>query len=184
MARQVVCAGECGGQIWLGTGSLGEGESTCRSCRRAAWKSVPCETCGVLMVPKKNPGRFCSRSCFGASQRLFDYGPGFDQLSSEERRRVRWRVWDRRRRAALRSVHSEPYLRSEIGDRDGWVCQLCREPVDSSLDYPDPWSASVDHVVPLSEGGDDVRSNVQIAHLRCNLKKGAAGAPEQLRLVG
>lgn len=32
-------------------------------------------------------------------------------------------------------------------------------------------SASLDHVVPLSKGGDHTRSNSVVAHLICNIRK-------------
>ncbi|WP_423797180.1 HNH endonuclease [Mycobacteroides abscessus] len=34
-------------------------------------------------------------------------------------------------------------------------------------------SASLDHVVPMSLGGDHLSTNVQCAHLKCNMDKGA-----------
>lgn len=35
-----------------------------------------------------------------------------------------------------------------------------------------PMSASVDHIVPLSRGGEHSMANVQCAHLSCNSSKG------------
>lgn len=72
----------------------------------------------------------------------------------------------------------------EIYDRDGWRCGLCRRKVNSGLKYPHPRCASLDHIVPLSLGGEHVRANVQLAHLDCNVRKGARSAGEQLLLVG
>ena len=40
------------------------------------------------------------------------------------------------------------------------------------LHWPDRRSPSVDHVVPLSRGGDDTLANVKLSHLTCNLSKG------------
>lgn len=37
--------------------------------------------------------------------------------------------------------------------------------------WPDAGSRSIDHAQPLSRSGHHVRSNVQAAHLGCNLKK-------------
>ena len=49
------------------------------------------------------------------------------------------------------------------------VCAICGRPVNFDLRFPDPWSATVDHIVPLSKGGNpaDV-ANMQLAHLQCN----------------
>lgn len=41
------------------------------------------------------------------------------------------------------------------------------------LVYPNPLSASLDHVVPLAWGGEHTAANVQLAHLKCNVAKGA-----------
>jgi 5-methylcytosine-specific restriction endonuclease McrA len=75
---------------------------------------------------------------------------------------------------------------AEVFRRDGWVCQLCGEPVDKRLVWPDPLSASLDHVVPLSLGGEHSPFNCQLAHLRCNVSKGnrVTADGEQLRLIG
>jgi len=48
---------------------------------------------------------------------------------------------------------------------------------------PHPKAPTVDHIVPVSEGGDDTRANVQLAHFVCNSVKGARGS-QQLALIG
>ena len=50
--------------------------------------------------------------------------------------------------------------------------------------WPDPEAASVDHIVPLSLGGDDTKANIQLAHFGCNCRKRNRGGGEQLRLIG
>lgn len=56
-------------------------------------------------------------------------------------------------------------------------CGICGGVVDKSLRYPDPRSASVDHVVPLSRGGDLLdRLNLRLAHWSCNTKRGSRRA--------
>ncbi|CAB4136887.1 HNHc domain containing protein [uncultured Caudovirales phage] len=87
-----------------------------------------------------------------------------------------------------KATAAERIVPAEVFARDGWVCQLCGRKVDPSLVYPHPMSASLDHVVPLSlvGGPGHVLSNVQLAHLRCNVRKGAKPIRdgEQLRLIG
>lgn len=56
--------------------------------------------------------------------------------------------------------------------RDGWVCGICQEPIDSLLQNPDPMSLSFDHVIPLSRGSPHSNDNLQPAHLDCNKRKG------------
>ena len=76
-----------------------------------------------------------------------------------------------RRQRLLEGAKSEPYLREDIFERDDWTCQLCQEPIDPELKWPDSGFASIDHIVPLSLGGDDTPANVQAAHLSCNISK-------------
>jgi 5-methylcytosine-specific restriction endonuclease McrA len=78
-----------------------------------------------------------------------------------------------RRRARIRNLPVVPYLRSDIFERDGWVCQLCSGPIDRAAVAPDWFSPSIDHVIPISAGGGDTPGNVQASHLICNIRKGA-----------
>lgn len=78
-----------------------------------------------------------------------------------------------RSRALLFGVAYEPVDRLKVFERDGWLCMLCMLPIDPDVKWPDPLSASLDHVVPLSRGGDHTYLNTQCAHLRCNIIKGA-----------
>ena len=51
-------------------------------------------------------------------------------------------------------------------------CGICGRPVNFDLKFPDPWSATLDHVVPVSKGGDPAAlENLQLAHLQCNRQK-------------
>mgnify|MGYP002525998550 CR=1 FL=1 len=52
------------------------------------------------------------------------------------------------------------------------VCGICGKPVDKSLKYPDPMSATVDHIIPIVKNGDPVSlDNLQLAHRYCNRMK-------------
>lgn len=64
------------------------------------------------------------------------------------------------------ATHSERLDRLTVWERDGGICGICQEPAD-----PDNWH--LDHVIPLSRGGDHTFANTQVSHPRCNLKKGA-----------
>lgn len=77
------------------------------------------------------------------------------------------------RRARHASAIKVPYSIQGIYDRDSWICGLCNGSVDPDLIYPNPEAASIDHVIPLSRGGDDAPDNVQLAHFRCNWAKGS-----------
>jgi 5-methylcytosine-specific restriction endonuclease McrA len=61
-------------------------------------------------------------------------------------------------------------------------CWLCHRWVDQSLPPRTPASRSVDHIVPLSLGGDPLdRANLRLAHHGCNSRRGANAPHAPLR---
>lgn len=62
--------------------------------------------------------------------------------------------------------------RQAVYERDGFVCQLCDDPVDVNLDSRDAMSATLDHIVPRSLGGLNEPANLRLAHRSCNSKRG------------
>lgn len=87
-----------------------------------------------------------------------------------ESHREEWTEAQRRRRALELGANV-----SETDLEALWTgtCPLCDEPMDRELRYPDPMSKSLDHITPLALGGDHAMGNLQWAHLRCNVAKGA-----------
>jgi hypothetical protein len=62
----------------------------------------------------------------------------------------------------------------EVGDRDGWRCWLCDEPVDPAMSVNDPRGPSVDsRTTDSRKRGADVE---RLAHRGCNTRKGAVKA--------
>lgn len=87
----------------------------------------------------------------------------------DERRKAHWSKRDALKRGAS---GAEVFTHLEVFERDKWVCRICEEEIDQKLKYPNPLSASLDHIVPLSKDGLHVLENVQAAHLVCNVRKG------------
>jgi len=143
-------------------------------CRTRYYRGVPkereCKHCGVTFQPLER-NVCCSEECR-------------HELNMHERRIYHKRYWrdSAKYRAELRANYHKRrmlvnYVTVELVDnetvfeRDGWVCKLCGGQIDRNTKWPDPWSASVDHIVPLSRGGNHSYANVQCAHLRCNCQK-------------
>lgn len=56
---------------------------------------------------------------------------------------------------------------------EGYInCSICGLPINLSLQYPHPWSLTIDHVIPIAKGGITNDGNLQPAHFRCNRSKG------------
>ncbi len=190
----------CGTLTWSGTGSRPAEERLCRPCRRARTRT--CAHCGTAFCPPPgNRRRTCSQSCHVARQTQVNAAPrrarpcadcgvevstrGTVPLCSacrDVRYRERFLAQSRRRRALLLGARSEDFTLDEIAIRDRRRCGICGDVVDLLFRYPDPLTASLDHIVPLSRGGEDTRENIQLAHLRCNIRKGARD--QQPVLVG
>lgn len=80
----------------------------------------------------------------------------------------------KRRRARERGARVEDFTSTEVYERDNWICGICSEPIPRDVVWPDLRSPSVDHVVPLSRGGEHSMRNVQASHLSCNSRKQAS----------
>jgi 5-methylcytosine-specific restriction endonuclease McrA len=62
------------------------------------------------------------------------------------------------------------------------VCGICGRPVNFDKKFPDPWSATIDHIIPLVKGGDPAQlENMQLAHLQCNRIKSSKLLEPQLK---
>lgn len=92
---------------------------------------------------------------------------------AENRDQVLLNNWLRRRREyglpenVVETVHPDV-----VFDRDEGICQLCWEPVDPDLSWPDPASATVDHTIPTCEAASEHSyANVVLAHFDCNRRK-------------
>ncbi len=72
-----------------------------------------------------------------------------------------------------------------LGNRDGWKCGLCRKNLSKKYKNPHPLSITIDHIIPLSMGGQHTKANTQLAHNRCNYMKGNKNnCCEQLMIFG
>lgn len=52
------------------------------------------------------------------------------------------------------------------------ICGICGTWVNPKNNPRDPKHGTIDHVVPLSKGGCNIFSNLQLAHAECNHRKG------------
>ena len=50
-------------------------------------------------------------------------------------------------------------------------CGICGENIDSTIKPKDKYSLTVDHIIPVSKGGNHILDNLQLAHMICNAYK-------------
>jgi len=61
----------------------------------------------------------------------------------------------------------------EVAVRDNWICHLCGGVVPNRESRCRPLDPTIDHLIPLSAGGQHVPENVALAHFICNSRRGA-----------
>jgi 5-methylcytosine-specific restriction endonuclease McrA len=149
------------------------------SCERRVWhrahyvSQAPefrlCACCGKQFAAPKaktRPTDFCSAKC----------------KSQQERRQNRaHRI---KRKAAARAVTVESVDPIKVFERDRWRCRLCgvKTPKAQRGTYAST-APELDHIIPLSKGGEHSYRNTQCACRRCNGAK--ADRPlGQLLLIG
>lgn len=135
----------------------GVGDQWCRRCGKTTATRRYCSECSpaTFEYPAEwKPCAVCSLP--------IDMGRR-DKIGRKRRRDVKKCDWCNRARLTRHKVSIGLVI-----NRDGITCGICSEPVDTSLSFPHPGSATVDHIVPISLGGDLGIENAQLSHLRCN----------------
>lgn len=126
-----------------------------------------CHCCERSFKANRSTCKYCSPEC---SKKAY-YA---SEPKKEERRRYR---------ARKVNAYVAPVFTEEIIKRDKGICGICGKKISLKLQYPHPMSLSIDHILPLSDGGTHEPKNVQLAHFICNSVKGMGGT-DQLRLFG
>jgi len=131
-----------------------------------ALRAETCRTCGSGFHPKHlsqtqreaGHGLYCSMACRPQSQAL-----PVDELAAHERM---YRQMSYARGKGADVVDQVDWR--DVFDRDGWVCGICGEAVDPTLEAPDHEAACINHVQPLSKGGGHSAENLRCAHWICS----------------
>lgn len=124
-----------------------------------------CPECGLSFVAPYGRGhsRYCSNACS---------------------KRTNKRISRTARKARQRSVTVESVNPIRVFDRDGWKCHLCGRTTPRRLRGTfDPRAPELDHVLPLSQGGQHSYLNTACSCRECNLAK-SGSLIGQLRLFG
>ncbi len=127
---------------------------------------LTCKECGVLFTPQygEKHRKYCSVKC---SSRYSN------------------RVGKQKRRVRDKAAFVEVVLISVLLERDK-RCQLCNRKLNSKHSVPSPKAPTIDHIIPISLGGEHSYRNTQLACFECNTLKGngTVKGREQLLLFG
>jgi len=76
-----------------------------------------------------------------------------------------------------RATRALAYVKTR-GRANNTACVICHQPINYSLEHPDPWSCTVQHILSQRDFPQYrwQESNWGPAHLECNLSAGAAPA--------
>lgn len=157
---------------WAGCPTCGDRfikRGTTKRCRSCATKPAvriaivyskvcSCPGCGVRYETAQPHQKTCSKKC--AERR--------SRITFRERH---GRQDTHRKRARLYGCEYEPVSRTKVFERDNYTCQICGESTSTKYSFDDPWSPTIDHIIPMSKQGGHTYDNVQCAHAWCNSVK-------------
>ena len=129
----------------------------CRDAFKSKREPFDCAECGKHVVP-----------VYGNKKRLFCS----NECSSKHSRRTSKAKRKARTRGALKHERVDPF---KVFDRDGWRCQICMKKTHrSKRGTIEDMAPELDHILPLSKGGDHTYANTQCTCRKCNISKGAS----------
>jgi 5-methylcytosine-specific restriction endonuclease McrA len=175
--RAAACT-SCGKAVWRNP-KLSREDITCNTCavrrqgdlpahRVIIWLRI-CPECSSNYLPIRENQVVCGQKCRKLREgqwnaRKAREDPDFRamRLTMNANRRAKTRY-------GLPPILQPRNVLKALIERDLGVCQLCQQPVK---DATGPMGPSIDHIIPLSLGGEHAIHNCQLAHLACNTAKG------------
>lgn len=182
--RQRTCSRACG--------VLVNSRTTWPSCRIFARYCTQCGEAFTAQRERTTCGKRCADAAYRDARRVTPMcarcGVEVDHRGNCEPcrqavRRERKRRDKARRRALKAGAACEPVSPSVVFARDNWRCHICGKKAKRDAVAPHPLSATIDHLVPLADGGDHTYANLATAHFICNARRGTGGQA-QLALIG
>jgi len=163
--RTMTCSRECGfkvsgaiqklkrtgGRVWVRTK---RNVPVVIKRERANYPPRPlsCNRCGSHYYASVKQQQICSDKCREEGR-----------LESKRKAKSKRRAIIRR---APKSENVDPF---KVFDRDGWRCQICmKKTLRSKRGTPHDMAPELDHILPLSKGGDHSYANTQCTCRKCN----------------
>lgn len=141
-------------------------------------KVFACLTCKAQRLEKEGRwSKYCSDAC---KPKPKPCKPN-KNLESFKRNKKAWRL---KRKALERGATvAQQFHPFEVFDRDGWKCQICgiKTPKELRGSYK-PNAPELDHIVPISKGGQHTMTNAQTSCRSCNGAKSNKDSRGQMGL--
>ena len=138
-----------------------------------------CQQCGDTFEGRKGT-KYCSYECVHARsldlqaawraahpEYMSEYGKVYNRTD-------KGRAHSTKKRVQRAAAFDEDVDFSLVYQAFQGICQGCFGFVGRNIPWPDPMSESLDHIRPISNGGRHNYGNVQLMHLRCNMRKSAS----------
>ncbi|OPY74935.1 MAG: HNH endonuclease [Syntrophorhabdus sp. PtaU1.Bin153] len=127
-----------------------------------------CKVCGGSFESNRHSAAYCSVECRNQANSIVKH--------------IRNRL--RRKRLLDNTTVIELITMEYLAQRDGNKCGICNKKVNIKLKHPHPMSPTIDHIVPVSLGGEHTKKNTRLAHMICNARRQDKYENDQLRLCG
>lgn len=194
--RVKCCSRECG---FVLSGGISAARKGVRPVVRV--NKCRCKVCGVRFDGRTITSAVCSDACQASYAKVSAYrsnaaahqpktrtcaecGAHFQTVYGIKLRiycshacgaRAARRAGKQARRAERMGAAARAVRAVAVFERDAWRCQICgRKTLQSKRGTTHPMAPELDHIVPLSRGGDHSYANTQCACRACNAAKGAS----------
>lgn len=138
--------------------------------KQQALKQKPCQECSKPVGYTFGRSKiFCTRNCAKENQKR---RPEFKEAK---------KAYNKRRKAIQRGAKvGQVFSYKQIFERDGWSCQMCKKATPAQKRGTSSHNApEVDHIIPLSKGGEHSPNNAQTLCRACNGWKSDKMIPAQ-----
>ena len=123
-----------------------------------------------------------NKSCQKRKEKKLEYNKQY--VKTESGKAARLKAFQKHRALKL-GAKIEDFKAKEVFIRDRYICQACG--IKTRPDYKNPNHPkypNLDHIIPLSVGGEHSRRNTQCLCHQCNMEKGNRHANDQMLLIG
>lgn len=139
--------------------------------KREQWASayIPrkyiCKECGTEFTTECGDTHsvFCCQRCADKNERRKEH--------QTDRHKQYMKTMKHVREKQIAAAFVETVYYDAIFERDHGTCQICGLPVSVNAGREGRWSGTIDHIIPLSLGGEHSMNNCQLAHRVCNSLK-------------